>query len=86
MQPCRPEVSLGTHADREQQIKAEGLWSVLQPCWDAGSCPGAEERNTASGGMARKVRKEQVHAKPCACWKVMEAERGVRTLLSWGDI
>ena len=86
MQPCRPEVSLGTHADREQQIKAEGPWSVLQPCWDAGSCPGAEERNTASGGMARKVRKEQVHAKPCACWKVMEAERGVRTLLSWGDI
>lgn len=86
VQPGRPEVSLGTHADCEEQIKAEGPWSVSQPCWDAGSCPGAEERNTASGDTARLVGKQQVRAKPCVCWKVMEAEGGVRTLLSWGDI
>ena len=86
VQPCRPEVSSGTHADWEEQIKAEGPWTVLQPCWAAGSCPGAEERNTASCGTARLVGKEQVHAKSCACWKVMEAEGGVRTLLFWGDM
>ena len=67
VQPCRPEVSSGTQADWEEQIKAEGPWNVLQPCWASGSCPGAEERNTASCGTARLVGKEQVHAKSCSC-------------------